>query len=269
MNKTFSYLNNVPVSKMVIDKFENIIRNISVKNIYNYPDENIIYNILQNFFGIKQENIYIHHGVDNIISELFSLYSNKKIWFHHPNYKMLYIHSKNKNLQIVNNIQDADIIYNVYPNGINGKAEYFDNTNIIWDLSYTPYFLDSTKLIKFINNEYQKGNIILLGASKWLGLPSIRFGVAIGKNINQIKKNKSPYQITGITQKIIENMWNIKFLTKHFKIISDSKKFFESKYKTLPEYNGPIILFKKPNKFTKIICGYNRMSVIDKQLIKE
>ena len=205
-----------------------------VANMALYPDDSMIKlkNALQNRFEIKEENLIIGSGSDQVIEFLMhaKANSNSKILINSVTFAMYEIYAKHVGAQIIRTqaqehdldefyelykAEKPDIIFLCTPNNPTGDAidsqELFDfiakidsNTLVVVDGAYMEYALvkDSSKEIKPQKLISQFDNVIYLGTfSKAYGLGGMRvgYGVADAKIIKELYKLRPPFNITTLS----------------------------------------------------------------------
>jgi histidinol-phosphate/aromatic aminotransferase/cobyric acid decarboxylase-like protein len=271
--------NNVPISKFIIEKVNNILKNIDYNEIYNYPDIRRSEEIIKNIFNSE---LYFNFGVDAIIKDIFSIFNGKKIYFEEPNYGMVPVYSKLYN-HTLTTIQEADIIYIANPNGMTCKKQNNEEilnllkstkSFVVLDLSYDVYTYNNfNEFVNFINETLKYNCIVLFGMSKILGLPSERVGIAVSNENSDIMKKlklySQPYQICAVSNILFQNLFKPEIINKHVNIIKNSKEFYIEKYSDVIEYNtdGPFLILNKEIDYkTKNVGNHYRFSIIDKNL---
>ena len=265
----FRTTNNVPVSKYILSESNKILKNIKFEDIYNYPNHDIDIPFIKN-------ELYIHYGVDGIIKDLLYVFRNKSIYFEKQNYRMVEYYADCYGLTYTP-FENADVVYISNPNGVllkklnNNEIKEMikDKSKIfILDLSYDIYTYENTlDFFSFIEEITCENVFILFGLSKMLGLPALRVGFCIGKDV--FSEFHQPWQITQISKIFVQKLFNIETISKHVKIIQESKKYFEKKFKDqiIFETDGPFLALSFEGREQN--TSFKRFSIIDKKLYKK
>lgn len=262
--------NNVCISKFIYNK----TFKIKTKDIFQY-ERNFDIEMNNKLYNVD----YLNFGTDGIIRDILFLNKNKKIFFEEPTYMMVPKYSREFNLTRTS-FEEADVVYVSYPNGAKLTLPNFEikkyNKTIILDLSYYIYLCDNfEEFLDFANKCKQLGYFVLFGASKILGLAGLRVGMCLYNNKEIFNEIHQPWQITSVSKIILDKLWNSKTINKHLKVIKNSKKFFQDKFKKYIKFEtqGPFLAlskdFKLPYKeFARDYGDYYRFSIVDKKLLK-
>jgi len=214
-------------------KVQTAVSNI-ISKMALYPDDSMmkLKNALQKRFDIKDENLIIGSGSDQVIEFLMHAKadSNSKILVNSITFAMYEIYAKHVGAEIIktssqeHNLdefyelyqsENPDIIFLCTPNNPTGDAinaeDMFDfiskidkNTLVVVDGAYMEYgaFKDETKRInpKKLIEKFE--NVIYLGTfSKAYGLGGMRvgYGIADSKIIKELYKLRPPFNITTLS----------------------------------------------------------------------
>ncbi len=214
-------------------KVQNAVSSI-VSNMALYPDDSMmkLKDALQNRFNIKDENLIIGSGSDQIIEFLMHAKadSNSKILINSVTFAMYEIYAKHVGAEVVrtesqeHNLEEfyelyksenPDIIFLCTPNNPTGDAinaeDMFEfiakigkDTLVVVDGAYMEYaaFKDKSKKVepKALVEKFE--NVIYLGTfSKAYGLGGMRvgYGISNAKIIKELYKLRPPFNITTLS----------------------------------------------------------------------
>jgi len=205
-----------------------------VVNMALYPDDSMLKlkNALQNRFEIKEENLIIGSGSDQVIEFLMhaKANSNSKILINSVTFAMYEIYAKHVGAEIIRTqaqehdldefyelykAQKPDIIFLCTPNNPTGDAinaaDMFDfiskidnDTLVVVDGAYMEYaaFKESAKKVQPKDLIEKFENVIYLGTfSKAYGLGGMRvgYGISSSKIIKELYKLRPPFNITTLS----------------------------------------------------------------------
>ena len=205
-----------------------------VANMALYPDDSMIKlkNALQNRFEIKEENLIIGSGSDQVIEFLMhaKANSNSKILINSVTFAMYEIYAKHVGAEIIRTSSqehDLDEFYELYksekpdiiflctPNNPTGDAINADDmfefiskidrdTLVVVDGAYMEYaaFKDESKKVQPKDLIEKFENVIYLGTfSKAYGLGGMRvgYGISSSKIIKELYKLRPPFNITTLS----------------------------------------------------------------------
>ncbi len=205
-----------------------------VANMALYPDDSMIKlkNALQNRFEIKEKNLIIGSGSDQVIEFLMHAKANSdsKILINSVTFAMYEIYAKHVGAEIIRTSSqehDLDEFYELYksekpdiiflctPNNPTGDAinaaDMFDfiskidsDTLVVVDGAYMEYaaFKDESKKVEPKDLIAKFENVIYLGTfSKAYGLGGMRvgYGISSAKIIKELYKLRPPFNITTLS----------------------------------------------------------------------
>jgi len=205
-----------------------------VANMALYPDDSMtkLKNALQNRFEIKEENLIIGSGSDQVIEFLMhaKANSNSKILINSVTFAMYEIYAKHVGAEIIRTQaqeHDLDEFYELYksekpdiiflctPNNPTGDAinaaDMFEfiskidsDTLVVVDGAYMEYaaYKDDSKKVKPKDLIEKFENVIYLGTfSKAYGLGGMRvgYGISSPKIIKELYKLRPPFNITTLS----------------------------------------------------------------------
>ena len=274
--------NNVPISKYILDIFEDIDHSVN----YSYPNTPTIYSLLEELDILHTiKNTILGSGVDGIIKDLFCLFSGKNVYYDLPNYGMVDVYSKSFRCNRVDELQSADLVYMSIPNPSCDVYTNFDelvsiiknNKNITFVVDYSYEMYNSSQLYKFFDKVHNLINnynvIVLYGTSKMLGLPSIKMGIGVTNNFQLFRLLRSimqPHPISSFGINVMEEVLNYNTINKHIQIINISKMKIKKMYRDIiiGDTFGPYVFLMDDVGGCKKIDNYYRLTVIDEELIK-
>ena len=216
-------------SKKVQDAVVDIVANMAL-----YPDDSMmkLKDALSNRFGVKDENLIIGSGSDQVIEFLIhaKANSNSKILMNSVTFAMYEIYAKHIGATILRTSSqkhDMDEFYKIYqdekpsiiflctPNNPTGDAidakEMFEfiskvdnDTLVVVDGAYMEYtkFKDASKSVEPKELIEKFENVIYLGTfSKAYGLGGMRvgYGISNSKIIKELYKLRPPFNITTLS----------------------------------------------------------------------
>ena len=214
-------------------KVQQAVSDIVVKMAL-YPDDSMIKlkNALQNRFEIKDENLIIGSGSDQVIEFLMhaKANSNSKILINSVTFAMYEIYAKHVGAEIIRTSsqehdleefyklyksENPDIIFLCTPNNPTGDAinaeamfEFISkidsDTLVVVDGAYMEYaaFKDESKKVQPKDLIEKFENVIYLGTfSKAYGLGGMRvgYGISSSKIIKELYKLRPPFNITTLS----------------------------------------------------------------------
>lgn len=198
-----------PLPKEIIDT---ILKDINPEKISTYPEIYSLFDKVSKKFNIPKENLLFTDGSESAIRYVFQTYMDKgdNVLSVSPTFAMVPIYAKmfkanytevkynvNLNLDIDKLIeiieeQDIKMFYLPNPNSPTGtvlsdaemhkllKATNENNVVFLLDEAYVPFY-ETSYMMEF--NKYEN-LVIVRSFSKYFGLPSIRLGFIVSREIN-------------------------------------------------------------------------------------
>jgi histidinol-phosphate aminotransferase len=229
-----------------------------------YPDQNIIYKKLSQFFNLSVENFFLTPGIDGGIKCIFEVFTKPgdKILVLQPSYAMYEIYSgvyKTKLSKVTYDpksfrLNRRDLIAQIKkkPKILflpNPNQPIEDNLSLndikkLCTLCYTnkvllvvdeAYYMFGSVSAKNLIYKYE--NLIVLRTfSKSFGLPSIRLGLVISRSkiINILKSFRLSYETNFLTDQVaIYFLKNFSFVKNYIEKVKRGREYFRKKVKNL------------------------------------
>ena len=221
-----------------------------------YPDQNNIYKILSKFLRIKEKNLIITSGIDGSIKSIFEIFTNigDKIAILHPTYAMYEVYSRifqtklfkigyknfkldKKSLFKTIKTKKIKILFIPNPNQPIEDIISLKNMKKICNLC------KRHKILLVVDEAYymfgaptsaslckKNENILVLRTlSKSFGIPSVRFGYAIGheKIIKIFHTYRLAYESNFLADKVVEYfLKNFSLISSYIQEVKNGRDFF-------------------------------------------
>jgi histidinol-phosphate aminotransferase len=252
------------------------VKNLSFKNILDYPDQYKLYACLSEYHDIPLKNLTIGYGSGDIIFRIIQNFVTH-LYIVEPTFAMVSVYCDICNVpytkitidELYDLPKDSEI-YVANPNGNNGEAydlSGLDFLIFIVDEAYAEFYPKYSMLQKDKN-----GLFVVKTLSKSLGLAGLRVGYckATERDTYKLQQTRNNFVTSSFAVEIVPQV--IHMMDDVVNRMLETKEFLESKYDCQPSH-GNYVLFKSPNILTdtygyKLIDNqYYRMALTNKEII--
>lgn len=252
------------------------VKNLSLNNIMDYPDQYKIYKCLSDYYKIPLDNLTIGYGSGELIHRIIKKFVTH-LYIVEPAFSMVSVYCDMLNISYtqitIDMIWDLPKNSEVYvsnPNGNNGEVYDLSNLNfsiLIIDEAYAEFYPKYSML-----QEDKPGLFVVKTLSKNLGLAGLRVGYckATKSDTYELQKVRDHSITSSIAVEIVPQV--IHMMNDVVYRMQDAKHFLENKYDCIPSH-GNYVLFKSSNILTDIYGyklindQYYRMALINKEII--